>query len=355
MCEVNRTGFLGKRERAMSRFGFLPSLVWMQLLTGLNPYGLTYYLGLQGMGTARANPEARGLDGFIELGVEFGSRVLEIWDGWLAALDRPGLVALRRRLDDLGIVPVISSGFQRGDIDACMRYADALGADRIRFAMTPILCGDRAAAGAYWHELVADVRRTLEKAARKAGAEGVTVLIENHQDFTSLELVGLCEEFGPAVRIVYDTGNSFPVAEAPLDFTRVVAPFVRHVHLKDYRVQWTDEGIRLVRCAIGDGAVPFAEVFALLAEHNDRLTAVLEPGALEARHVRLLMPEWWHGYASKPAEALAACLLAARRNRLPEDAAWRTPWERGADHELVEYELSMIRRSVANMRALGLM
>ena len=26
--------------------------------------------------------------------------------------------------------------------------------------------------------------------------------------------------------------------------------------LKDYRVQFTDEGYRLVRCAIGDGAVP---------------------------------------------------------------------------------------------------
>lgn len=327
----------------------------MQLLTGLNPYGLTYCLGLQGMGTSRANPEGRGLEGFIELGVELQSRVLEIWDGWLAGLDDPGLQDLRRRLDGLGIVPIVSSGFQRGDIDACMRYAGALGADRVRFAMTPILCGDRAAAGAHWHEFVADVRRKLDEAAHRAEAEGVTVLIENHQDFTSRELVAFCEEFGPAVRIVYDTGNSFPVAEAPLDFTRIVAPYVRHVHLKDYRAQWTDEGLRLVRCAIGDGAVPFAELFALLAEHNDTMTAVLEPGALEARHVRLFTPEWWHGYAPKPAEELAACLLAARRNRLPDDAEWRTPWERGADGELVEYELSMIRRSAANMKALGLM
>ena len=59
---------------------------------------------------------------------------------------------------------------------------------------------------------------------------------------------------------VFDTGNTFPVAEAPLDFVRRVAPHVRHVHLKDYRVQFTDEGYRLVRCAIGDGAVPFREL-----------------------------------------------------------------------------------------------
>ena len=327
----------------------------MQLLTGLNPYGLTYYLGLQGMGTARINPAGKGLEGFIELATELGCRVLEVWDGWLAALDEASLRALGQRLGELGMVPIVSSGFQRGDIDACMRYADVLGADRIRFAMTPILCGDRAAAGPRWYDLLVEVRRKLEEAAGKAEGRGLTVLIENHQDFTSRELVGLCEEFGPSVRIVYDTGNSFPVAEAPLDFTRVVAPFVRHVHLKDYRAQWTDEGIRLVRCAIGDGAVPFPELFDLLAEHNETLTAVLEPGALEARHVRLFTPDWWHGYAPRPAEELAACLLAARRNRLPDDAEWLTPWEREADSELVDYELAMIRRSAENMKRLGLM
>ena len=68
-----------------------------------------------------------------------------------------------------------------------------------------------------------------------------------------------CKLGGASVGIVFDTGNTFPVGEAPLDFTRVIAPYVRHVHLKDYRVQFTDEGFRLVRCAIGDGAVPFRD------------------------------------------------------------------------------------------------
>ena len=55
---------------------------------------------------------------------------------------------------------------------------------------------------------------------------------------------------------------------------------------------------------------------------------MLELGALEARHVRLFTADWWHGYPPKPAEELAACLLAAQRNRLADDADWRTPWER---------------------------
>jgi 3-oxoisoapionate decarboxylase len=84
------------------------------------------------------------------------------------------------------------------------------------------------------------------------------------------------------------------------------------------------------------------------------LTTVLEPGALEARHVRFLRPEWWRFYPPKSAEAMARCLAAARVNRLCDDADFRTPWERGEDGVLEDYELSMIRRSAANMRALGL-
>ena len=327
----------------------------MQIITGLNPYGLTWHLGLQGIGTPRANPHGTGLPGFIALAQELGGKAVELWEGWLKDMSDADLAALCAQLDGLGMARVVSSGLQQGDMSLLIRAALALNSPYIRFALTPVLCGDRAAAGPLWGELVASVRAKLTAYTPMAAANGLVILIENHQDFTSRELVALCEEFGPSVRIVYDTGNSFPVAEAPLDFTEVVAPYVRHVHLKDYQVQWTDQGLRLVRCAIGDGAVPFAALFDILAKHHSEMTAVLEPGALEARHVRLFTEGWWQGYAPRTAQSLAAVLLAARTNRLPDDADYRTPWERGDDGALEQYELDMIRRSAANMKALGIM
>lgn len=120
-------------------------------------------------------------------------------------------------------------------------------------------------------------------------------------------------------------------------------------------MQFTDEGYRLVRCAIGDGAVPFKEMIGELAKHHKSMTAVLEPGALEARHIRFLNPDWWREYRRMDAKDFAAALAAARVNRLGDGEDYRTPWERQADCELVDYELAMIRRSAANMRALGLM
>jgi sugar phosphate isomerase/epimerase len=323
------------------------------LQVGLNPYGLTYHLGLQARGTPRANPKPAGLEGFIALATELGARVLEIWVPWLTELSDDAVIALRERLASLGITPIVSGGLLVGDpLDEAFRAARLLRANIIRTALTPVLCGDRNAAGEKWSEFAGIIRDRLKEWGPRAIAEGHVLAIENHQDFTSQELVDFCAFGGEGVGITFDTGNTFPVGEAPLDFTRRVAPYVRHVHLKDYRVQFTTEGYRLIRCAIGDGAVPFAELLAILAEHHDRMTAVLEPGALEARHVRFLRDDWWHGYPPKTAREFAACLRAAQRNRLPDDADYRTPWEREDDGSLVSYELDMIRRSAANMRNL---
>jgi 3-oxoisoapionate decarboxylase len=308
------------------------------LTVGLNPYGLTYTLGLQG------NRDGAGLPGLLEIADEIGARVVELHQPWLDGLD---VAALRLG----GMVPVISCGLDPAGDDAALECAVALGASVVRMALTRVLQGDRHTVA--WPQLVDGVRARLARVAPKASAVGVSIAIENHQDFTSAELMELCEEAGEAVGITLDTGNAFPVAEAPLDFARTVAPRVRHVHLKDYRVQLTDEGYRLVRCAIGDGAVPFPELVELLGRD---LTASLEPGALEARHIRLFTEDWWRGYPPVDARRLAAALRAARVNRLGEDEDHRTPWERGVTgDELIRYERDMMRSSAANMRALGLM
>jgi sugar phosphate isomerase/epimerase len=324
-----------------------------RVVFGLNPYGLTYHLGLQGAGTARANPNGAGLEGFIALCTELGARAIEIFDPWLRGKSDEELVALRERLKALGLTPIVSWGLMMGPFESALRSARALDAKTIRCGLTTVLCGDRAALGDKWPELVASVRASLNQYGPVVADDGRMLAIENHQDFGSDELVGFCVGTR-GVGVCVDAGNTFPVLEAPMDFYARVAPHVRHVHLKDYRVQFTDQGYRLVRCAIGDGAVPVAEMLDLFAAHHPNLTAVLEPGALEARHVRWLTPDWWRFYAPKDAEALARCLAAARVNHLPEDADYRTPWEKGEDGGLIDYELAMIRRSAANMRALGL-
>ncbi len=227
---------------------------------GLNPYGLSYLLGLQGRGTARVNPAASGLDGFLTLAEEIDAEVLEIFEPWLRDLDDDAMNEFAAWLGERDMVPVISAGIDMtGPMDRAFRSARLLGATTIRLGLTPVLCGARNAWGPRWHELAARVREVLAEWGPRAEDEGFVLAIENHQDFTSGELVAFCES-ARGIGITFDTGNTFPVGEAPLDFAKTIAGHVRHVHLKDYRVQFTDEGFKLVRCAIGDGAVPFAEM-----------------------------------------------------------------------------------------------
>jgi sugar phosphate isomerase/epimerase len=325
-------------------------------LTGINPYGLTYHLGLQGAGTPRANPIPLGLRGFLDIAAELHARVVEIHAPWLYALQPPDLEDLRRHLQSLRFIPVISLGPPLHGVEDALRCASALGASTLRLGLTPVLAGDRAAHAPFWLEMIEHVRATLRRCAPIAAARGISLAIENHQDFTSQELLDFAAEAGSAVGICLDTGNPLAVAEEPLAFARRVAPLVRHVHLKDYSPQPTPEGYRLIRCAIGDGCVPFREITATLAPHHSRLTASLEPGALESRHIRLLTREWWHLYPPGLALDTEPCLAASRRAALPAGADFRTPWEcEDSPAAIVDYELNMIRRSAANMRSLGLM
>ena len=90
------------------------------LKIGLNPYGLAYYLGFQGRGTPRINPERRDLEDFIVLAQELDSRTLEIAEAWLSPLDEAGLQALRDRLKLLNMTPIVSSRLQGGTLrSAC--------------------------------------------------------------------------------------------------------------------------------------------------------------------------------------------------------------------------------------------
>ena len=326
------------------------------LRIGLNPYGIAYSVGLHGKGTPRANPRPLGLDGYVALAEEIGAAVLELPTVLLAALDEGGLVRLRERLAERGVTPVLSQGPPTRGFSDSLRCAAALGADVVRMSLTSVLCGDRAAPDCQWCDAVSEVRSTLASAARQAAGQGTSLAIENHQDFTSGELVDLCVASGPNVGVCLDVGNALAVGEDPVEFARTVASHVRHVHLKDYRAQWAEDGYRLVRCAVGDGAIPFVEVLDVLTAARPDMTAVIECGALAARHVRLLSPAWWEGYPDRSAAQLAAGLAAARVRRLPEDAEWRTPWEEGAAPEaIVRYEMDMLHRSITNLKQMRLM
>ena len=329
------------------------------LQIGLNPYGLTYTVGLQGLGTARVNPHGSGLKGFLSTARRIGARCAELDWRWLTGMDDDAL----RRVGDAcradGMTVIVSAWLMQrpGEtLDTPIRLASALGAALLRLHLTPVLEGARARAGAAWATMAEHARRTVVAESVRARRAGVALGLENHQDFGSEELVAIAEAAGDDVGLVLDTGNPFAVGEDPVAYATRAAGRIRHLHLKDYRAQFTNEGVRLVRCPIGDGCVPLARILSVLNTHGVSPTASLEPAALEARHVRFFASEWWNGYARRDAREFGQAIARLRERRLADDADYRTPWERHAPaEEITAYEAADLERSVRNMRSLGWM
>lgn len=319
------------------------------LKVGPNPYGLCCTLGLQG-----SAPHPKDIDWFLSLAEEMRGRCIEFHGQHLIDLGESKLTEIRLRLNESGIEPIISGPWPLSRIHLAIPIARLLGVQVVRTHLSPILCGARAEQGAGWKALVADIRVRLAELGPKFVDNGLVLAVENHQDFGSEELMEFCEVGGDGIGITLDTGNPLAVAEDPVRFATTVAGKVRHVHLKDYRTFATPEGYRLVRCAIGEGCIPFPAIAEILTSGRGELTATLEPGALDSRHIKLLTAEWWDGYPPRSESDKSAPMAYASIRPIPAEECHLTPWEQGASAETVcEFEIDQMNRSVHYMKSLG--
>lgn len=315
---------------------------------GVCAYGVPYLCGFAGRGTPQANPAPIDVFGLVELASRHRLRWLEVPPVFVPADIEEDFVdaAAEAGLELVVAGPRISEV----PLDEAIAFAGRIGAKVVRCTGTGVLCGDRASHGGEWCDLLRSLAATLREAGKRARDLGLTVAIENHQDLTSEELLHLVELAGPpAVGITLDTGNPLAVAEDPLEFFEAVLPYLADVHLKDYHIFRCPDGCRLVHCAIGDGVVPFAALFDLLAKQPD-LPRSIEMAAMGERHVRWLTSSWWQGYPPRDARKLVPFVRFVDHHAREGD--WRTPWDRGECDGLAAWELERFERSVRNMAAL---
>lgn len=121
----------------------------------------------------------------------------------------------------------------------------------------------------------------LDKLGRIAVDEGMRLCYHHHLG-TGVqyrhEVDRLMESTDPAlVNLLLDTGHLFAAGDDPLDMTRAYADRIKHVHLKDIRVDILEESKRKGRSFLesmeagfftvpGDGAIDFRPILQTLAD-----------------------------------------------------------------------------------------
>ena len=262
---------------------------------------------------------------------------------------------VRETLEEAGLGLVVDAPvIDVDEMATILPLARQAGAHTVRSMVSPILEGLRVDIPGGWAAHLAEMRRRIAAIRPLLDEYDLVLALENHQDTTSDELIALCEAGGPRVGITLDVANPLAVAEEPLAFARKVGPWIRNVHIKDYQVFATPSGYRLVRCALGEGVVPFAELLRLLEQVAPRAVMHIELAALYARHIRLFEDRWWESFPSRDIRDVLPALRALARDARPETEPWQTPWERDAEpDEVAAYEHDQFERSVRYLRTQG--
>jgi 3-oxoisoapionate decarboxylase len=222
----------------------------------------------------------------------------------------------------------------------------------VRVTLSRVLCGDRrnfpGGWAAHWETVIARLKLFLPLAESR----GLTLVVENHQDVTSDDLVLLYEKTGrsPAFGICLDMGNALAVGEDPVQFARKIGQWVRHAHCKDYTIHYAPNGYRLVRVAAGEGVVPFPEVLAQLPEHT---SLGCEIAAQMTRTIPLLETSWWDEYDAAQHQYLHQALRTLWAHGRPESEPYGSAWERGEDSAAISAEeIAVVQRSADYFRGI---
>lgn len=307
---------------------------------------------LQGRDILKSTAAALPATGLLDLTEKFWAGGAQIDMSQFESHDPRYLKQVRARAEKAGLwleLSVPSRYLESAEAYAEMAgVAAALGVDRIRVAL---LYGRRYESfktrdawlefSRKWRTQLAAIRSTVDRYP-------VSVGLENHKDFTAVELAGLVRDLqSPRIGVCVDFGNNISLLEDPLETIRTLAPFAVTTHIKDMAVRPYAEGFELSEVPLGEGLVPLAEAIAAIKAARPDVRLCLEMITRDPLRVPYKTDAYWIAVDRPPAEALS------RFERDVLGRAWKDPLPRIshlAPAAQIEAEDDNVRRSVAYAR-----
>jgi hypothetical protein len=214
------------------------------------------------------------------------------------------LVNLRRQADELGLTVHLSTNRLEGEHLADMiRSAHTLGAPQVTVGLSH-LAGNVQQRQQRLETLLDD----LDTAIKTAERYKVTLAIENGHHTAAADLAALIQAAqSERIGVCFDMGNPLTVPEHPTDSAEILGPYCLSVHLKDWQVYRTDEGVVLMNCPIGEGTVDVVGALRVIKTHRPGVTLFLQTAA-ERFTVPVLADVFLQQYPRITARALAGLL-----------------------------------------------
>jgi sugar phosphate isomerase/epimerase len=175
-----------------------------------------------------------------------------------------------RRAEELGLR--IEVGTRGTDAANLMDYLSL--AKRLRSPLLRIVIAQRG------RDLTAPEAIAVLMPHREAfKAAGIMLAIENHERYTTDELITIVTELGTDwVGICLDTVNSFGALEGPVVVVEKLAPFTVNVHVKDFAVRRAEHmmGFTIEGTPVGQGQLDVPWLLDKLGGTGRDISAIIE-------------------------------------------------------------------------------
>jgi sugar phosphate isomerase/epimerase len=307
---------------------------------GLDTYSYRHAAGLWDY-VPRENP-AMGVDHLLQKAADLDLDGVQLADArHLDSLDYGYVSQLRRKGEDLGLYLELGTGGTNPEhLESMVRTAHVLASPVVRtFVGRP-----RGTTPQEMENLLSQAASEIRQVLPVCDRYGIPIAIENHQDLTTDELLGLLELIDSQwVGVCFDTGNPLALLEDPVESARAFGPLVRTVHLKDYQVAARSNGFCLIGCALGDGVVDLRAVLEALSREAPEANLNIE--AYIGKHaVPALDDEYLRRIPEVSALALGRTLRLVRDRGLRREPPLLT--DRGApEAEVLAAEEQLVARS----------
>lgn len=124
------------------------------------------------------------------------------------------------------------------------------------------------------------------------------LLIENHQDLNSIDLLNIINTISnKSIGVNWDIGNSLPTGETPLDFYQNLKNYIYNIHIKDYQMIKNNDRIEFNRCIIGEGNIGINNILKMLISDDYHYSMSIELGAYKKRVSYIFSEEYWKSYS----------------------------------------------------------
>ncbi|WP_382308037.1 sugar phosphate isomerase/epimerase family protein [Herbiconiux sp. UC225_62] len=263
------------------------------VLVGIDSYSFHRYFGE--IYPQQTDPGTRWdmKDDFIPFAVSLDVDEVALETLFFPAFDDSYCAAVNDALDEAGLRRVIGwghpDGLHRGqDADALedlIRHiprAGKVGADIMRIVASSMLYVDEP----HGPQVEASIRM-LKEATKVAEDNGVTLAIENHIDFTSLEILEIVQAIdSPNFRVNFDTGNALRLYEDPVEAARNLAPYTVATHTKDIITRRggapSERFLFWPSCPAGEGLIDFHGIARVLDDAGFEGSLAIELDLLAA-------------------------------------------------------------------------